>query len=68
MTILIDLLQIANTLEFRAEEVLFDPETGTFQIWKGNNNPEDTTIECIMDNLSFKEVAMYATGLANQEE
>jgi cell division FtsZ-interacting protein ZapD len=68
MTMLIDLLQIANTLEFKAEEAVFDQETGTFQIWKGNDNPDDTAIECIMDNLSFKEVAMYATGLANQTD
>lgn len=65
---LIDLLEIAQQLEFNMEEAVFDQETGTFQIWKGNDIPEDTTIECIMDNLSFKEMAMYATGLANNRD
>ena len=60
---LINMLEIAQQLEIIDQAVHYDIDTNSFQLIQGAEE-EDEDAQCLMDNLSFKEIAMYATGLA----
>lgn len=60
---LINMLDIAQQLEAIDQEAHYNIDTDTFHLMQGHTDKDD---ECYMDSLSFKDLAMYATGLAAQ--
>lgn len=57
---LIDLLDIATVLNNEDQEAVYDIDTGTFEIYQ---RVSDSEPEHLLESLSFKELAMYATGM-----
>jgi hypothetical protein len=64
---LINMLDIAQQLELVNQEAHFDIENNTFDLIQGNETDAEPD-EYIMENLTFKELAMYATGLAANQD
>lgn len=62
---LIDLLDIANALDKHSQEVIFNLEDGTYDLFQRATGEEDP--EHLMEGLDFKHVAMYATGLVTSQ-
>jgi hypothetical protein len=58
---LINMLDIAQQLELQNQEAHYDIDDNAFQLVQGKDDEDD---EVLMEHLSFKELAMYATGLA----
>lgn len=63
---LINMLDIAEQLELVEQEAHYDIDTNLFDLIQGGSNGGDDM--CIISDLTFKELAMYATGMAGTRD
>lgn len=65
MAMLIDLHEIGQQLAKVEQEARYDLPSGDFDLYQLTEIPgsDEMSEEIILANLSFKEVALYATGL-----
>lgn len=58
---LIDLLDIATALDNKSQEAVYNMETGLFDLYQRAEAEDDP--DHLVADLTFKELAMYATGM-----